>query len=199
MNLQKRIQQSASELGKLLRQAEKQHRRFLNLRDRKIMRKHYCPKRLFCEELPKPGDIYPTDGLPIGFSIVVPTNAGRDGLIADLATTRRQAARVRRIAQDIARAVRDQGNPIAIPMDNGKPFKPIGLRRAEATHKLSTELTQQVHKAVDQIDSKLNAVLEIHGTEAVFNNPASKIVFNVEISRIGNKFCNQVHYVIKAD
>jgi hypothetical protein len=36
MTLQQRIQDSAAELGKLLRQAEKQHRRFLKRRDARM-------------------------------------------------------------------------------------------------------------------------------------------------------------------
>ncbi len=115
-----------------------------------------------------------------------------------LRQAKKQHQRVLKLAKAFAKATSVHGTQSYVPLDNGKPFKPIGLRRAKATHRLSTELTQQVHKAVEQIDSKLNAVLEIHGTEAVFQNPASKIVFNIEISRINGKLCNQVHYVIKA-
>ncbi len=224
MNLQKRIQQSAAELSKLLSQAERKHQRFLKLRDREIMHKHYCPKRLFCEELLKPGDIYSTDGLPIGFSIVVPTNAGRDGLVADLATRRRQEARVRSVAQDIARAVRDQSNPVAIPLDNGKSFNPLDkgdiLARAVATvdgllpaislfgisskqsktsSKLRNTITRIICDVVEDIHCKLYAFLEINGTKAFIEDPACKIVFNVEISRDGYKLCDKVHYMVKAD
>jgi len=182
MTLQQRIQQSATELGNLLRQAEKKHRRFLKRRDAEFFRKHYCPKRLFSEELPKPRDIWFPEGSPIGFSIVVPSDTD-----------------TRAITSAFVKAASQHNTQHALIADNGKPFKTIGIRRAKATHKLHSELTRQVYKALEQIDSKLNAVLEIHGTEAVFQNPASKIVFNIEISRVGNKFCNQVHYVIKAD
>ncbi len=252
MTLEKRIQRSAAELGNLLRQAEKKHRRFLKRRDAKFLRNNYLPGLILRGDLPKPGDLWFSDGVPIGFSIFNPSDTDTHAIISAFNNKaasqheihhlfssdngkpynpltklheERLKLRAEAIADQlgvpeksselyahlcvlhsdlslthaVAKAASVHGNPVAIPLDNGKPFKSIGLRRAKATHKLSHELTRQVYKALEQIDSKLNAVLEIHGPEAIFQNPTSKIVFNVEISRIGNKFCNQVHYVIKAD
>lgn len=85
-----------------------------------------------------------------------------------------------------------------IPFDNGKAFA-IDNKTAVLAHARYGALARQINSVVEQIDSKLNAVLEIHGTEAIFQDPASKIVFYVEISRIGDKLGNQVKYVIKAD
>jgi hypothetical protein len=94
MNLQKRIQQSAAELGKLLRQAEKKHQRILKRRDAKM--KSISPKAPW---------------VPDGHLLVIPDHVPINiHFRGEYSHT---------VSKDDALFL----------LDNGKPFKPIGLRQ----------------------------------------------------------------------
>jgi len=191
MTLQQRIQQSAAELGKLLRQAEKQHRRFLKRRDARMHALYPCtPEGHHLQVIP--------DHVPI--------HIFHRGEYSHTASNKYHLPQSpievkvdsRVCALAVQRALEAHGIEHEIPFDNGKAFA-IDNKTAALAHARYGAIARQINSIVEQIDSKLNAVLEIYGTKAFLDNPASKVVFNVEIRRIGDKFSSQVQYVIKAD
>lgn len=90
---QQRIAQSAAELGKLLRQAEKQHRRFLSRRDAK--RQSIAP--------------WTPEGHPLVFVVQSPHSIDVE-------------LDARKVAQAVHKAARVHGTEVHVPWDNGKPF-----------------------------------------------------------------------------
>ena len=115
-----------------------------------------------------------------------------------------------------------QKNPSRLRVDSGKPFmkrtfdkvgkelkkrqetaasKTTEISEADAkrAHQISSDLGRQMDRVTEQILSKLHAILEIQGIEHFLKNPASKIVFNVEISRVNDQLYNVVQHVIEVD
>lgn len=101
-------------------------------------------------------------------------------------------------------------------LDKGKPFtrkailkdphnpkaeqeerKEISLPYANNAHALSRAISLQIDDVAEQITSKLHAFFEVHGSEAVLQNPTGKIVFNIELSRVDNKLGNKVYHVVE--
>lgn len=80
-----------------------------------------------------------------------------------------------------------------------KHFTEIDKADAIEAHRLASAINKQMDDVMQQIHSKLHAILEIYGVEAVLKDTAGKIVFNVEISRVQDKLCNKVHHVVEID
>jgi len=77
--------------------------------------------------------------------------------------------------------------------------KEISLPYANNAHALSRAISLQIDDVAEQITSKLHAFFEVHGSEAVLQNPTGKIVFNIELSRVDNKLGNKVYHVVETD
>lgn len=88
---------------------------------------------------------------------------------------------------------KDPHNPKA-EQEEGKE---ISLPYANNAHALSRAISLQIDDVAEQITSKLHAFFEVHGSEAVLQNPTGKIVFNIELSRVDNKLGNKVYHVVK--